>query len=219
MLFHARKKHAVISASIEQNHPSLYRDDALVTRLRQSYAAAPVIPPFDNLESSSSMGQNGRAIRGPGVLAIVPWLPAGGAEAVLHAVLSGLKAQPSVGITIVTCEPSRNEWHARFAALTDQIYHLPAFLPPEVWTAFVHYLVRTREVASVLVSGTQFGYSILPTLKPLTPAHRRCSTNRPGAVRRADTNVQNPRYPQRRRHRALRTDAVPPSRCTTRMGP
>jgi glycosyltransferase involved in cell wall biosynthesis len=38
-----------------------------------------------------------------------------------------------------------------------------------MWTAFLHYLIRTRDIGSVLASGTQFAYSVLPSLKRAYP--------------------------------------------------
>ncbi len=171
MVFEAREKHAALVAAIAHRQPELYRDDALVNRLATGYAVVPVVPPFVNLESQPTIGRDECRTRA-GVLAIVPWLTAGGAEAVLHSVLSGLSGPGGVALTIVTCTPSTNEWQARFAELTEEIYHLPAFLPTDLWAQFVFYLVRSRRVGSVIVSGTPFGYRILPELKREFPGVR-----------------------------------------------
>jgi glycosyltransferase involved in cell wall biosynthesis len=164
MIFEARGRHEALVASLQAHHTALYDDDMRVEQLARSYAVVPVVPPFANLERVRIEPANDRSVPA-GLLAIVPWLPAGGGEAVLHAVLSGLRAGTACGLTIVTCHPSQNEWQNRFAALTNEIYHLPAFLPPDLWGPFVHHLVRTRHIESVLVSGAEFGYSILPELK------------------------------------------------------
>jgi glycosyltransferase involved in cell wall biosynthesis len=164
MIFEAHDRHDELVARLHEHHAPLYDDDARVEQLARSYAAVPVVPPFANLERSRSELADERSAPA-GLLAIVPWLPAGGGEAVLHAVLSGLRARPSFSLSIVTCHPSQNEWQKRFSALTDEIYHLPAFLPPELWAPFVHHLITTRRVKSLLVSGAEFGYSLLPELK------------------------------------------------------
>lgn len=168
MIFSAREQHEALVQTIRERHRSLYDDDNLVARLQASYAVRPIDPPFVNLEHCSYENSSSDSE----VLALVPWLPAGGAEAVLHAIISGL-ATPAAPVTIVTSEPSRNEWHARFERLTPRIYHLPAFLPRSQWADFVHYLIRSRPIGSVLVSGSTFGYELLPVLKCRYPGIRR----------------------------------------------
>jgi glycosyltransferase involved in cell wall biosynthesis len=171
MVFKARERHASLVARLTEQHARLYEDRSLIAQHAQSYAVVPALPPFRNLDRLSGTGANEARPRAR-VLALVPWLTAGGAEAVLHGVLHGLRTQHGVRLTIVTCTPSNNEWQPRFAELTDEIYHLPAFLPRELWAPFVHHLVRARRIDSIVVSGSPFGYDGLPVLKREFPSVR-----------------------------------------------
>lgn len=162
MIHRAQALHENLLADLQARLPDLYRDDTATDQARRAYEIVPVEEPLINMEQTQARPDH------QAILALVPWLPAGGGEAVLHSVVSGLR-EAGASVTIVTSEPSGNEWHYRFAALTDQIYHLPTSVPRTAWREFVHYLVRTRHPSCVLVSGARFGYEVLPDLKTAYP--------------------------------------------------
>lgn len=164
MVHRARERHEQLLQELRDRHPVLYADDKLVKSHAEAYRSVRTHPPFLNFEAATPRWRPRRH-----VLVLVPWLPAGGAEAVLHAVLSGYQ-RLNVEFTIVTSEPSQNEWHERFAVLTRNIYHLPTFLPADSWSDFAHMLIRTRAVGLVLLSGSTFGYELSPALKAAYPS-------------------------------------------------
>jgi glycosyltransferase involved in cell wall biosynthesis len=168
MIYEAREHHESLVTAIQQRHPRLYRDDEVAAQICGAYRSIPASPPFMNLGHACSTYAEGADTR-RGLLALVPWLPAGGAEAVLYAVLSGLRLHHGFDLTIATCNTSKNEWHGRFAALTDEIYHLSTFLPHGLWPAFIHHLLNTRSIDTLLVSGASLGYEMLGEIKRTYP--------------------------------------------------
>jgi glycosyltransferase involved in cell wall biosynthesis len=70
---------------------------------------------------------------------------------------------------LFTTLPDKNEWHDRFYQLTKNIYHLPNFLPEYAWEDFLVNFIHTHDIQQVLISHSEFGYSILPKLKESFP--------------------------------------------------
>jgi glycosyltransferase involved in cell wall biosynthesis len=101
------------------------------------------------------------------ILIILPWLPVGGAESLLHRVISGLAAEYE--FIIVTTLPDPHAWHERFLRLAPYIYHLPDFLPPHLWKDFLLLKIAQLRISRVVVSGSQYGYSFLPHAKAAIP--------------------------------------------------
>lgn len=162
MVHHAQALHAGIVAELRRRHVALFEHEDLVRRIMSAYRVVPAIPPFSNLEAALTGGASTSSTH---VLAVVPWLTAGGAEAVLHAALSGVRDVANVDVSIITTDLSWNEWESRFVALTDQIYHLPTCLPPVFWSDFLRFIIRTRRTKTLLLSGSAFGYRSLPAIK------------------------------------------------------
>ena len=100
---------------------------------------------------------------------MLPWLPAGGAEAVVYEVVKALREERGIECTIVTSVPNEHEWHDRFHALTHRIYHLPNFLPQYAWESFVINMLQTRGIRKLLLSASEFGYTVLPSIKRSVP--------------------------------------------------
>jgi glycosyltransferase involved in cell wall biosynthesis len=154
-----------IVAEIRAQHMDLFLGLERVAQVEAGYVNRPVDEPLLNLSRRSQY----RQADAPGMLVLLPWLPAGGAEAVMYEVVKGVQEQTTIECTIVTSLPSENEWHDRFYELTPRIYHLPNFLFGNAWEPFLVNLLETRNIRQVLISASELGYGVLPLLKRAVP--------------------------------------------------
>jgi glycosyltransferase involved in cell wall biosynthesis len=165
MTHEASDRRQQIVAEIRARHLDLFLAPEHVTQIEAAYVDRPVDRPVLNIARSAQY----RAAQAARMLILLPWMPAGGAEAVMYEVIKGVQERSSIECVIVTSIPSENEWHDRFYELTPWIYHLPNFLPSHAWESFLLNLVQTRQFRQVLISASEFGYTVLPTLKRAAP--------------------------------------------------
>ncbi|MBN2447276.1 MAG: glycosyltransferase [Phycisphaerae bacterium] len=98
------------------------------------------------------------------VLLILPWMTLGGADKFNLDLVEQL-AQRDWDVTIVATTPGDNGWMPEFAKHTSDIFILGDFLPVHDYPAFLRYLIRSRRHDAVIVTGSEFGYLILPYLR------------------------------------------------------
>src|SRR6185312_12177591 len=105
------------------------------------------------------------------VLLAVPFLVMGGAERILHEAVAHLARTGHRVIIVSTLPfgPEFGDFSAPFEAVTAEVYHLTRFLSPDRWQDFVNYLVETKHVDILWISGSAFLHQALPTLKQRYP--------------------------------------------------
>jgi len=104
------------------------------------------------------------------LLFIFPWFKIGGADKFNFDLISNLN-QEEYEITIVTTEPCDYVWRQKFEQYAT-IFDLTSFLHRKDWPAFIHYIMKSRNIDLVFQSQSYFGYYVLPWLKshfPETP--------------------------------------------------
>ncbi|MFB0845134.1 glycosyltransferase [Paenibacillus oleatilyticus] len=104
------------------------------------------------------------------LLFLFPWLNMGGADKFNLDLVKGLDPERFRCI-ICTTVPSSNVWHDRFAEYTDEIFHLPNFLPAESWPSFIINKIIEENVNVVFISNSEFGYNVLPWVKENVPTN------------------------------------------------
>jgi len=164
MTHEAQERHQKLVADIARRNQALFANPSLVKNIQRTYFDGRVNHPFLNLNDPKDFRQGDAR---PSLLILLPWLQIGGAETVLYQVMSGL--QQLFRFYLFTTLPDKNEWHDRFYQLTKNIYHLPNFLPEYAWEDFLVNFIHTRDIQQVLISHSEFGYSILPKLKESFP--------------------------------------------------
>jgi glycosyltransferase involved in cell wall biosynthesis len=102
------------------------------------------------------------------VLLMLSWLDVGGVEK-FNLDLIGQLLERRYQISICTTLEGDHPWFPRFARLTPDIFHLPAFLRPEDFPRFVLYLIESRGIDVVLVSNSYLAYQLLPFLRSRCP--------------------------------------------------
>ena len=139
-----------------------------VARSRQQAALAygtPTAPPAPvQLDPAAPPGP-----RPPTVLLALPFLILGGAERLLSAVVGHLVRRGWRVVITTSIQPGaeHGDTTAWFEQHTDEIFHLPRGLPPELWENFIQHLVRSRQVDLLWVVGSAVAYNCLRGLRAL----------------------------------------------------
>ena len=130
------------------------------------------------------------------VLMMLPWLDVGGVEK-FSLDLVGQLLERNHQVSICTTLEGDHPWFSRFARLTTDIFHLPAFLRPADVPRFVLYLIESRGIDVVLVSNSYLAYQLLPFLRSRRPdvafvdyVHMEAEHWRNGGVARASVAYQ-----------------------------
>lgn len=101
------------------------------------------------------------------LLFIVPWFKVGGADKFNYDLISNLNKE-KYNITIITTEPSQYIWRQKFEEYAE-IFDLTSFLHRQYWAAFIHYIIKTRNIDLVMNTNSYYGYYAIPWLKSKFP--------------------------------------------------
>jgi glycosyltransferase involved in cell wall biosynthesis len=134
--------------------------------------AAPGLPRVPKAEESPvatiPAGANPLAKRKRRLVLLSPWLVAGGVEKCNLDVIARLHAR-GWEVTLVASLAAGHVWHARFTELTPDVFVLSHFLEPGQCPAFVEYLVESRGADAILITHSEFAYTLLPALRARFP--------------------------------------------------
>lgn len=101
------------------------------------------------------------------LLFIFPWFKVGGADKFNYDLISRLN-QNKFDITIVTTENSDYIWRQKFEQYAE-VFDLTSFLNRQDWPAFIHYIIKSRNIDLVMQSNSYFGFYAIPWLKSEFP--------------------------------------------------
>ena len=101
------------------------------------------------------------------LLFIFPWFKVGGADKFNFDLISRLD-QNKYDITIITTETSDYIWRQRFEKYAE-VFDLTSFLNRQDWPAFIHYIIKSRNIDLVMQSNSYFGFYVIPWLKSEFP--------------------------------------------------
>lgn len=102
------------------------------------------------------------------ILFVVPWMITGGADKVNLDWIEGLIGS-GYQVSICATLQSHHNWLHNFARLTPDVFVLPNFLRLADFPRFLVYLIRSRQIDTVLVTGSTIGYQLLPYLRTSCP--------------------------------------------------
>jgi glycosyltransferase involved in cell wall biosynthesis len=103
------------------------------------------------------------------ILFLLPWMVTGGADKVNLDWVRGL-SENGYQVTICTTLQSHNDWLPEFAKITSDIFDLTKFLHQSDVPRFLNYLIGSRQIDIVLISGSTMGYHLLPYLRSSCPS-------------------------------------------------
>lgn len=101
------------------------------------------------------------------LLFIFPWFKVGGADKFNLDLIERLDKN-KFDITIVTTETSNYIWRQKFEKHAE-VFDLTSFLNRQDWPAFIHYLIKSRNIDIVMQSNSYFGFYVIPWLKSEFP--------------------------------------------------
>ncbi|MCS7291970.1 MAG: glycosyltransferase [Gloeomargarita sp. SKYBB_i_bin120] len=103
------------------------------------------------------------------LLIITAWLEMGGADKFNLDILRQLTSYHNYEISIVTTLPGNNSWYYEFAKYTPDIFILDHFLHLSDYPRFIRYLIRSRQIETVLIANSELAYHLLPYLRSCFP--------------------------------------------------
>ena len=102
------------------------------------------------------------------VMFIVPWMVTGGADRVNLDLIEGL-TRKGHDITVCATLPTEHRWEHQFSRFTPDIFVLPNFLHVSDYPRFLAYLIRSRQIDTVIITNSTIGYQFLPYLRAVSP--------------------------------------------------
>ena len=125
--------------------------------------------PYETLETKSfvtnllAANESGRR-----VMFIVPWMVTGGADKVNLDLVEGLVLNGH-DVTICATLSANHCWEHQFSRFTPDIFVLPNFLHESDYPRFLAYLLQSRQIDTVVITGSTIGYQLLPYLRSVSP--------------------------------------------------
>ncbi|MEI6260787.1 MAG: glycosyltransferase [Deltaproteobacteria bacterium] len=158
------------------NSDTVHRDfEASIARkyamLQTSFPAPAIKPaePYENVPYEIPFeNQLAKPLNIRGILFLVPWMVTGGADKVNLDWIAAL-TRNGYQVTICATLEANHNWLSEFARLTPDIFILPNFLRCADYPRFLRYLIHSRKIETVLITGSTFGYLVLPFLRTHFP--------------------------------------------------
>ena len=101
------------------------------------------------------------------IMFIIPWMVTGGADRVNLDLIEGLTFKGN-DITICATLLADHQWEYQFSRFTPDIFILPNILHASDYPRFLTYLIQSRQIDTVVISGSTIGYQILPYLRAVS---------------------------------------------------
>jgi glycosyltransferase involved in cell wall biosynthesis len=102
------------------------------------------------------------------IMFIVPWMKTGGADRVNLDLIEGVTARGH-DVTICSTLMANHDWEHQFSRFTPDIFVLPNILHASDYPRFLAYLVQSRQIDTVVITGSTVGYHLLPYLRAVSP--------------------------------------------------
>jgi glycosyltransferase involved in cell wall biosynthesis len=101
------------------------------------------------------------------IMFIIPWMVTGGADRVNLDLVEGLTSKGH-DITICATLPADHLWEHQFSRFTPDIFVLPNILHVSDYPRFLAYLIQSRRIDTVVITGSTIGYQLLPYLRAVS---------------------------------------------------
>lgn len=131
----------------------------------KQYLASPYESINTDVLVNNSLAANEQGRR---IMFLVPWMVTGGADRVNLDLLEGLSSRGHE-VTVCATLSSDNCWEYQFARFTSDIFTLPNFLRASDYPRFLEYLISSRKIDTVVITGSTIGYQLLPYLRSVCP--------------------------------------------------
>ena len=102
------------------------------------------------------------------VLLLLPWMRMGGSERFALDLAAGLTARGD-RVSVCLLLDAQHTWLEELQRITSDVFNLATFLAPADYPRFLHYLIASRGITTVLISNSLLGYQLLPYLRAHCP--------------------------------------------------
>lgn len=109
-----------------------------------------------------------RPVGGRRVLLLLPWMRLGGADRFALDLAAGLVARGD-RVSVCLLRDMRHTWLDELERVSDDVFNLAAFLAPADYPRFLHYLIASRGITTVLMCNSLLAYQLLPYLRARCP--------------------------------------------------
>ncbi len=103
------------------------------------------------------------------LLIILPWFAVGGADKFNLDLVGLLTENHGYEITICASLTDEQAWLPRFKKYTSDIFILGHFLRNADHPRFINYLIKSRRIDALLITGSLLGYQLLPYIRAKNP--------------------------------------------------
>lgn len=101
------------------------------------------------------------------IMFIIPWMVTGGADRVNLDLIEGLTCKGH-DITVCATLLAEHHWEHQFNRLTPDVFILPNILHASDYPRFLVYLIQSRQIDTVVITGSIIGYQLLPYLRAVS---------------------------------------------------
>lgn len=170
MISSALEKHDALYKQVKDNHKILYTNKKAIREIKRNRKKYIVNNSFVNLRHTF---QDDFIVESKknNILFALPWLITGGVDTVILQLIKTLKTQ-GFDVTVCTTSkatPDMGNNTSRYEEFTPKIYNLCKLLKPEIWKELVFYLIESRSIEIIFLSGSSYFYDILPDIKDKFP--------------------------------------------------
>lgn len=155
----AEQKRAALMSRIRENHSDLLSDPKRIDTIEKGYRNRRVPDAFLNMRSPRDYRSDELTC-----LVLTSWKHAGGAEAILRALLHGLKAR-GWNFVLVSTDDDPGDVDERLLVISEETYCLANFLDQGYWLSFATNLAYTRRAQLILISNSKLAYEWTPKLR------------------------------------------------------
>lgn len=125
--------------------------------------------PYAKIETTSTVcNPLAKSQAGRRVMFLLPWMVTGGADRVNLDLIEGLTSKGH-DVTICATLLADHNWESVFKQFTPDIFILPNILKASDYPRFLVYLIKSRQIDSVVITGSTIGYQLLPYLRAVLP--------------------------------------------------
>jgi len=125
--------------------------------------------PFECIETDSKVNNPLKAnATGRRIMFLVPWMVTGGADRVNLELIDGLVGRGH-HVTVCATLQAEQTWEHQFTRFTPDVFVLPNFLHQADYPRFLAYLIQSRRMDTVLITGSTIGYQLIPYMRSVAP--------------------------------------------------
>lgn len=125
--------------------------------------------PYESIETTSQVSNPlAENPLGRRIMFLVPWMVTGGADRVNLDLIEGLTSKGH-DITVCATLAADHRWEHQFSRFTPDIFVLPNILRASDYPRFLAYLIQSRQIDTVVITGSTIGYQLLPFLRAVSP--------------------------------------------------